>query len=80
MKHYKTNVLSFQPSRKFPENYTESDFNIPIKAAMRGKLEAIAQAEGVDPICLGVLAVLHLINSKWDWAKNEPKKKERRFA
>jgi hypothetical protein len=76
MKDYKAKVIHFQPSRNLPDNSNETDFKIPIKPAMAEKLQAIGQAEGVDPICLGVLAIAHLINSKWDRAKNEPRKKE----
>ncbi|MGE5446102.1 MAG: hypothetical protein ACM3SR_16165 [Ignavibacteriales bacterium] len=40
---------------------------------MQEKLEAIAEAEGTNPVCLAVLAVAHLINSKWDWEKGKPR-------
>jgi hypothetical protein len=73
MKDYKANVNSFQSSRKFPENSTEAVFQIPIKPAIREKLEAIAIVEDVNPVCLGVLAIAHFINSKWDWEKGKPR-------
>ncbi len=73
MKDYKANVISFQLTRELLEKSTETEFNIPIKAAMREKLEAISQAEDTNPICLGVLAIAHLINRKWNWKENKPK-------
>lgn len=76
MKDYKAKVISFQSLRKFPENFTEIDFSIPIKPPMREKLDLIAQAEGVDPVCLGALALVHLINQKWNWLENRPKQKQ----
>ncbi|MGE5445248.1 MAG: hypothetical protein ACM3SR_11720 [Ignavibacteriales bacterium] len=73
MKDYKMYVISFQSSRKIPQNPTETNFNIPLKPAMRDKLQAIAEAEGTNPTCLGVLTMAHLINLKWDWEKGKPR-------
>lgn len=41
MKDYKTNILSFQSSRKILDPH-ETDFQVPVKPAMREKLEAEA--------------------------------------
>ena len=73
MRDYRTNVVSFQSSRKFLDNSTETDLKIPIKPPMAEKLEAIARANGTNSVCLAVLAVAHLINQQWDWEKGKPR-------
>ncbi len=47
---------------------------------MAAKFRVIAKAEGTDPDCQVMLAAARFINQKWDWAKNEPRRKERLFT
>jgi hypothetical protein len=72
MKDYKTNVISFQSSRLFPENSTEPDLQISIKPPVAEKLKAISEQEGTDPACQAMLAILRFVNERWNWRENRP--------
>jgi hypothetical protein len=72
MKDYKTNVVSFQLLRIFPENPTEPDLQISIKPPVAEKLEAIAKEEGTDPACQAMLAILRFVNERRNWRENRP--------
>ncbi len=74
MRDYKTNVISFQ-SRESSEKSTETDFTITLKSPMAAMLRAIARAEGTDPDCQVMLALVHLMNQKWNFKENKPKER-----
>lgn len=62
------------------QHLQDQELQITIKPQMTEKIGAIAELEGTDPTSWVMLQIIGSINRHWDWAKNEPRRKERRFT